>query len=671
MGESNYSSNWFGNDGKYFMKKMIVLKFIIISLIALLCSPTFAEEKTEPAISSQVSMQAVQIEDNYEVAKESLQSSLAEAHEKIELVTEPIQHSITTKESLRWIVFWLLVGLVTIWVGVRTMRLHGDPDVSTILQNPEHFLNVPINRLEKVIKLLTKIGILNRILTECKITEQMLKKAISFNRRLPDNIFYFKILQERLGEKTSDNKSSQNGLPFYELILHPDCPLPFHLVYLYFPSQNTEVFNIGNKPSQIIFIITTDSVLQEKFSEYRLDRTTNVIVPNLVELTQLLLSQKPLEVLTKICANQLHIAHISPYQTEAGVYRDMNFFGRGAILRRIMTPPIKNYLICGGRQLGKSSLLKAIERHYKKDKMVKCYYIILAGDIHSAERDLVLQLVNALGLEESLSFDDVVRFLRQPREITYIFLIDEIDSFICHDRLKNYPVIRHFLSLSQTANCFFMFGGFWELYTSTFLENLSPLKNFAEFVPIAGLEENASYELATVPMEWLGLEYEDKELPYKINELIGRRANLITSVCHEILQILPSHITKISEDDIRRAANSTNIYAKIAMSWGRLVDNIADAQLDRMIIYMCAKSIERLNNNDIRKALAQYEEYHYIFPQFEQALKRLELAYILKRDLDDNRYDFCVPLFVKQLRETPLDELLELEMFEYRYRKKT
>jgi hypothetical protein len=457
---------------------------------------------------------------------------------------------------------------------------------------------------------------------------------------------------------------------FYELVLSPNSPLPFPVIHLYFPSPNDKELDLTNYLSQIIIIITTNPNLQEYFSEYRFNRTTNVVIPNLEELTQLLLSEEPLKVLAKICADQLHIGHISPYQTEAGVYKEMNFFGRGAILRRIMTPPIKNYLICGGRQLGKSSLLKAVERYYKKDKKVKCHYIILAGNIRTSERDLVIQLANVLGLEKTVSFDDVVHFLRQPRDFTYIFLIDEVDTFICHDRLKDYPVLRHFLSLSQTAECFFMFGGFWELYTSAFLENLSPLKNFGEFVPIAGLEESASNELITIPMKWLGIEYENNELPFIISALVGRRANLITSMCHEILQLLPSNISKISQDYIDRAANSSDIYAKISMSWGKLIDNLADAQLDRMIIYMCAKSIERLNNNDIRKALAKYEEYHYTFLQFEQSLKRLELAFIIKRNLDDNRYDFCVPLFATQLRNIPLDEMIELDILEYKYRKK-
>lgn len=641
-----------------------MLRFLFILTIC--CSACFvsAEEKVE---QNTIQPTSIQVENNYTMAKESLQYNLNEANEKIVSVTEPIKHSIN-KESLLWVVFWLLVGLVTLWVGIRTIHLQADPDIRLILENPKHLLNIPVSRLENIVRLLTKTRLLNRVLDGCNISEKTLRQAISFNKKHPDNIFYVKTLQERLGNN-AHRLQDTIATPFYELVLSPQNPLPFHIVHLYFPSLDNKEIDFSEHLFRIVVIITTNAKLQARFNEYRSNRSVNIIVPNLAELTQLLLSEEPLKVLSKICAEQLHIGHISPYQTEAGVYKDMNFFGRGAILRRIMTPPIKNYLICGGRQLGKSSLLKAIERSYKKDKKVKCYYIILAGNIETSERDLVIQFANVLGLQEGISFNDVVHFLKQPRDFTYIFLIDEVDTFICHDRLKNYPIIRNFLSLSQTSDCFFMFGGFWELYTSIFLESLSPLKNFGEFVPIAGLEESACQELITIPMKWLGIDYENKELPFKISKLAGGRANLVTSMCHEILQLLPPDVITIDENYINKAANSSNIHAKTAMSGGKLIDKFEDAQLDRMIVYMCAKTKERLNNNDIRQALAIYSEYHYTFPQFEQSLKRLELAYILKRNLDDNRYDFCVPLFIKQLREVPLDEVIELEILEFKYAK--
>lgn len=654
-----------------------MLKGIIFLLISYCCSPLFAEKVVEVIpVSGNVNAEMV---NDYDIVKESLQHSLKETNEQFSSIVEPIGKSIISEESLRWIIFWILIGLVVVWVGVRAMRLQSDPDLKAILENPQHLFNVSLERLEVIIRLLSKIRMLNKVLDKCNCNEKTLRQAISFTRRHPDTIFYFNILQERIGREIHQNRiiSEDNSVPFYELVLHPDFPLPFHSMNVYvlpFNFKAEEINKISdavvNKLGCIHLIITTNKMLQEALDEYRFDRTINVIIPTLSELTQLLLSPTPLKVLTAICANQLHIAHISPYQTEAGVHREMNFFGRGSILRRIMTPPINNYIVCGGRQLGKSSILKAVERHYRKHNSVKCYYIILSGNIESAERDLVSDFANVLELDKNLSFDDLIYFLKQPRKFTYVFLIDEIDTFICHDRLNGYRVVRHFLNLSQTGKCFFIFAGFWELYTSTFLEALSPLKNFGEFIQIAGLEEGASYELSTIPLTWLGIEYEDKELPFQLINLVGRRANLITSMCHEVLQLIPSNVYKIEEKDIRRASNSSIINSKISMSWGRLVNNIIDAQLDRMIVYMCLKSEERLNNNDIRKALGKYKEYHYIFPQFERALKRLELAYIIKRHLDDNRYDFCVPLFAKQLREIPIDEIIELELLEFKYRKK-
>ncbi len=442
------------------MFKLIIIMAMCILNIAVMGDETTKKNNPPLPLSSTS-------ETNFEMFKEVLQNTLNEKNENLNLTTEQIKQSFD-KESALLVIFWLLVGLVTLWVGVRVMRLQSDPDIRAISENPKHLLQIPINRLEIVVNFFTNNRILSRILNDCNITEELLKQALAFSRRQPDNIFYVKILQQRLGDCTDNFRKTQVSPPFYELALHRNCPLSFPSIYLFFPSQYNKDLNLENYLDRIIVIITTNPKLQEHFYEYRFKRTINVVVPNLAELTTLLLSDHPLETLTKICANQLHIAHISPYQTEAGISRETGFFGRETILRRIMTPPTKNYLVCGGRQLGKSSLLRAVERYYQKNKTVKCYYIILSGNLQTSERDLVSDFAYALGVDTIKSFDDLVHFLVQPRDFTYIFLIDEIDTFICHDRLKDYPIIRRFLSLSQTHNCFFMFGGFWELYTSPF-----------------------------------------------------------------------------------------------------------------------------------------------------------------------------------------------------------
>jgi hypothetical protein len=78
--------------------------------------------------------------------------------------------------------------------------------------------------------------------------------------------------------------------------------------------------------------------------------------------TEWLIGGEALQVLLRLLAAQLRITRISPYQTRGGVTREGAFFGRAQLLARVINREPANYLVVGGRQLGKSSLLKAVQR---------------------------------------------------------------------------------------------------------------------------------------------------------------------------------------------------------------------------------------------------------------------------------------------------------------------
>jgi len=66
--------------------------------------------------------------------------------------------------------------------------------------------------------------------------------------------------------------------------------------------------------------------------------------------------------LANLLASQLTLTQLSPYQLGGGVNREAIFFGRQEIIAHIINRDPANYLVVGGRQLGKSSLLKALGR---------------------------------------------------------------------------------------------------------------------------------------------------------------------------------------------------------------------------------------------------------------------------------------------------------------------
>src|SRR5690606_24793038 len=85
----------------------------------------------------------------------------------------------------------------------------------------------------------------------------------------------------------------------------------------------------------------------------------------------------PTDVLVRTLARQLHVSRISPYQTRGGVSRPSSFFGRESLLARVVNREPGNYVLVGGRQLGKTSLMKAIQRRFDDHPRVRCHYLAL------------------------------------------------------------------------------------------------------------------------------------------------------------------------------------------------------------------------------------------------------------------------------------------------------
>jgi hypothetical protein len=234
-------------------------------------------------------------------------------------------------------------------------------------------------------------------------------------------------------------------------------------------------------------------------------------------------------------------------------------------------------------------------------------------------------------------------------------------------------------------------AGFWDFYYAAVLDYHSPIVNFGETIIVKGLETDACRELATQPMALLGISYESDELVKQIITDTGQRANLIATVCHEMLTQLPTDRRVFNATEVTTALHSQAVEESLA-SWGQLSgDQHADC-LDRIIVYATVEqdeftitdvmevlnahqqgytpeqlkqSLERLESEkggltvtDVMELL-NVRQSVYSSEQLTQSLKRLELAYIIQRD--EGTYRYCVPLFREWLLEDDVNGLLEQE----------
>jgi hypothetical protein len=311
-----------------------------------------------------------------------------------------------------------------------------------------------------------------------------------------------------------------------------------------------------------------------------------------------------------------------------------------------------NYLLVGGRQLGKSSLLKAIERRYKDDPNIECHYM------HLQSSEITGLLADSLDLPGETNLQELLKHLRQsPGGKRRLFLIDEADQFIALEAQTGCTILQHFRGLSEEGQCCFILAGFWNLYYAATFDYQSPIKNFGETLTIEALETDACRQLATKPMSLLNIHYESDELVEILLRETGQRPNLIAIICNEMLKKLDMTQRLIHREHLEEAMDSNEVRSSLS-GWERLTSDETSNRLDRIIVYATINQ-ESFTQTKLMQVLDSHG-CSYEPEAVKQSLARLELAFILKRKKQG--YIYCVPLFKKMARQQNPEDLLNREL---------
>lgn len=157
--------------------------------------------------------------------------------------------------------------------------------------------------------------------------------------------------------------SEKNTL--YELRLAESFPLNIDKLLLCFTADTIfeDVFLAMRKYSEVhsivIVILGDSSIFQTNLYSATRDASNKCVSPQGPQITCLLLAPDAETILAEILAGQLSLQQISPYRIGGGVNNESVFFGRRELISQIINRDPANYLMVGGRQVGKSTLLKA------------------------------------------------------------------------------------------------------------------------------------------------------------------------------------------------------------------------------------------------------------------------------------------------------------------------
>lgn len=551
-----------------------------------------------------------------------------------------------------------LAALGVLWYWLR-------PAVAGILAEPRLLLSQPLQALPALDRQLGWMRLRERVLAGAGIASVRWRDALRYEQAAPGT----RALQLAARIGAIDAPAPGWTLPglVREWTLPDTLPLALERVWLYQPDPGLNadaiVQQLRGMPNgqDVVLVVSPSLALEPELLAHANDPANLCVCLDQLTQTRWLLQPGALEMLVDLLARQLRVTRISPYQTHGGITRPGAFFGRESLLARVLNREPGNYLLVGGRQLGKTSLMKAIERRFAGHPRVHCVYLSLR------DHRLTLRLALELGLAEDTGIDALVAELSaRAAGRGLLLLIDETDLFLRAEAAQGYPQLGALRALSEEGRCHFMLAGFWDLYEAVTLDFASPLRNFGEVIHVGGLEQDACHALATVPMARLGVHYAGPDLPHRLVAACGRRANLVAIVCQQLLGQLDRGQRVLDTAQVHAALVSEPVIDALA-GWARLSPDPAACRIDRIVVYQVAAA--QLAGSGERgialvDLLATFDAAGVrIDPeQVRQALARLQLAYVIRREADGLPFVFAVPVFATQFQREEVLALLQREL---------
>ncbi|MET8133222.1 hypothetical protein ABZV24_14905 [Streptomyces sp. NPDC005251] len=279
----------------------------------------------------------------------------------------------------------------------------------------------------------------------------------------------------------------------------------------------------------------------------------------------------------------------------AGLVPPEVFYGRDEEMREVMDPHGGLFLY-GGRQLGKSALLRRVARIFpsRSDSYVAVYLDLLKAEIGQAEApdkiwSLLAEELKRRGVfgnkvPEQAGPDVIVRrltdWLDADQSRRLLVLADEADAFLTADSRRTFraggestfPNVKRFQQLMEHSERRFkiVFAGLHQVQRFGALSNVSTAHGGPD-VLVGPLKQQAALRLVTEPMAALGYVFERPELVWRILAITNYQANLVQIFCSELVRTLHSRsylatgrATAISERDVQEVAASETLRRRIA-----------------------------------------------------------------------------------------------------------
>lgn len=306
----------------------------------------------------------------------------------------------------------------------------------------------------------------------------------------------------------------------------------------------------------------------------------------------LFLAARPSGRLSSLFRSALPFTSITPYATTSGLVPPELFYGRDREQREINDPSGACFLY-GGRQLGKTALLRRVERDFNRSsetnrakwidlKVNEIGYARGPRDIWPLlQRELVsVGVVRKPSREldpgnqrqvDSL-FDQIRRWINEHENRRLLLLLDEADAFLEQDARTQFRESAKLKGLMDETErrCKVVFAGLHNVLRTTRQAN-HPLAHFGDPIRVGAMLSNGEWRQAQAlvrePLQAAGCRFERDELSTRILAHTNYFPSLIQLYGAELVRQLRDSSKEfpyvIDDDDIHAAYSSQELGSAI------------------------------------------------------------------------------------------------------------
>jgi hypothetical protein len=428
-----------------------------------------------------------------------------------------------------------------------------------------------------------------------------------------------------------------------------DSTFPQHLL-----QSLGDVMRERNLSRQIVLVLLDGE--SEPLLRHTASPQYNLVVVGCQEQERIIHSRRPSGELLDLISAQVPISTLAPYETRAPV-TGSRFFGREYEISRIIGNPDTNHAILGIRRIGKTSLLREIERILKESEdpahvvYLECSDLLATDDyIREVVRKLNPRELPRLHLQRYVFFfPDFLERMGRAYKSKIIFLLDEVDNLVIMQR-GDWELFRMLRASANKGACQYILAGFREAMREQYLLD-SPFYNFAQEIRLSEFTRRQAHDLIVTPMENLRVRIKNKDdVVGRIYEETAGHPNLIQYYC----MILLRQLDRTGQREIG-PESLIDVYADEGFKSHLLTSFMQNTEnREKALVYAILISAAEAQPRGFSHSLidAVLRKRGIVLPQddIDEACNVLTLAGVLHHK--GREYFFTSPVFTKVLKQT-------------------